>query len=136
MFLKNPIRIEFDKEEIVPSLKKEGKHRLQRAQRGYSDADLWNFDSFLANLICNGINGLSQYIGTPWAEYKGHELTHDEWLSILGEIKEGFCYYEYHKEALWDITDPEERKNYEKEISKKFKRSCKLLGKWFGALWW
>lgn len=31
------------------------KHYYQRAKRGYSDRDLWNFDAYLMDVITNGL---------------------------------------------------------------------------------
>ena len=136
MFLRNPITFELRKEEIVPNIQKEAKFRFQRAQRGYADADLWNFETFIAGVLCNGLRDLKENIGTPCADYKGHELTHEEWKDILDEMADGFCFYADHKDDFWEITDREEIQKRMNEVETKLKRSCKLLGKWFGALWW
>ena len=52
-----------------------------------------------------------------------------KWKDILNEMIEGFEAYRKFEESY--ITDIKK----EKEVNEKVRKSCELLGKWFGSLW-
>lgn len=60
-------------------------HATQRYLRGYSDADMWNFDCFLADVIVAGCEWhIENSITNPW------KIIQDDWTAILSEIRDGF----------------------------------------------
>lgn len=64
------------------------KYAVQRATRGYSTRDVWDFDKYLAYIIAEGcrhlrIKGVSHPSDISWAE----------WSKTLWEIEEGFRTY-------------------------------------------
>lgn len=60
-------------------------HVWQRFRCGYSDADMWNADGFLADLIA-----ATAY--WHFVHNRGHpvRMTNEEWLDILLAIRDGF----------------------------------------------
>lgn len=97
-------------------------HYLQRARRGYSTSDVYDFDGHLAQIIAGGIREFrEENIGHPM------DLTPEEWDAILAEIQEGFEIYV--AEGGWPVGEGEE------ENTRKVKRAIKLLRKWFPHLW-
>ena len=61
-------------------------HVEQRYARGFSDIDMWNFDSFLADVIVAGCEWMIRNgNGVPTVLDDG-----SQWQEILEEIKQGF----------------------------------------------
>lgn len=60
------------------------KWTYQRFVRGYADCDVWNFDSYLLNVIIGGLKGLAE----------GHSFPHDfacaedweDWLNKTAQV--------------------------------------------------
>lgn len=96
------------------------KMRRQRAQRGWSEQDVWSLDYHLTNVIIGSITELREIS-------HGHPLgiTVEEWDKILGEIVEGM-------EAAKII---EETWEHEGENKEKFDLAFAHLHKWWFALW-
>ena len=64
----------------------QAKHAMQRYGEGISEIDMWNFDSFLADVIVAGCNWyIDNALTTPWS------LDKEEWDAILVEIRDGFA---------------------------------------------
>lgn len=86
-------------------------HVWQRLSRGFSDADMWNADRFLADLIA---------ATTYWhfIHNRGHpaSVTNDEWLDILLIIRDGFT----RDDDIEDLPAPV---------------AWDLLREFFGELW-
>lgn len=61
------------------------KHKYQRLTRGFSDADMWNGDGFIADVI----SATAYWHFSNGMGYPGR-MTHEEWLDTLLEIYEGF----------------------------------------------
>ena len=94
----------------------------ERAQYGYSEGDLFDFDVFLAEIISEGINRIylrEREITHPDEEY---EAQHIEYVKDLKEISNIFGKYST------DFSDMESRR-------KAMKRAFKLLNKRFAGLW-
>lgn len=88
------------------------KHVTERYVRGFSDLDMWNFDSFLASVVVAGCEWHIRNAKTTPAH-----LDREEWVDILTEIRDGFtCRGEEF------APDPP-------------KRAWKLLRKHFMLLW-
>jgi hypothetical protein len=132
MFLDNIVTLDIDSVEVIKNkAKKEVKYRLQRAQDGYADADLWNFDSYLAQILCNGLSDFSDRCHAYPSEFSSKE----EWQELLEEMRDGFCFYNEHK---YDFSNDgqEEWIAKQENMNKRLKKSFKLLRKYFQNLWW
>lgn len=92
--------------------KDQAKHATQRYGHGISDLDMWNFDSFLADVIVSGCNWyIENAMGSPW------HLEWHEWRQILTKIRDGFS-----------IRD-------ERNLPKPSEEAWELLRKYFSDLW-
>lgn len=98
---------------------------FQRGWRGYSDNDVWNFDSYLAKVISKGCKQLAK-------EKHGYpsDLTPEKWEEILNEISKNF--EEYIK--IIELEEGYETISQE-EFSKKLDKMFDLLKNNFGHLW-
>lgn len=73
---------------IVP-FPREVKWYFQRANRGWSDRDGWNLDSYLSKIIKEGTKNLiDNHTGYPGT------MTEEEWMTILKKINKTFEYQE------------------------------------------
>lgn len=63
----------------------QAKHATQRYVQGFSDFDMWNFDSFLASVI---VAGCEWHIAK--AKTVPAHVDREEWVDILTEIRDGF----------------------------------------------
>lgn len=62
-------------------------HATQRYQQGISEIDMWNFDTFLADVIVAGCDRMIAEGNTsPW------HLAEGDWHKILKKIRKGFSY--------------------------------------------
>jgi hypothetical protein len=76
-------------------LDNEEEARLQRADRGFAESDVWNFDGYLAYLIAAGCKRLKELDhGHPFAE----GMTQAKWHTILDDITNGFEHYLEHED--------------------------------------
>lgn len=81
----------------------QARHATQRYRRGYSDMDMWNFDTFLADIIVAGCNWMIHEAMTiPTVIDDG-----EEWHAILAEIRDGFSSREDNAptppDAAWEL---------------------------------
>lgn len=108
----------------IAMIPKNTKWFYQRGKRGYSDCDVWGFDSYLAEIITNGCRQLAkQKHGYP------QDLTEEEWDKVINQIANGF--EEYSK-----IMDHEDGYNLtHEEFNKKLDDLFLLLRKYFVNLW-
>lgn len=96
---------------------REGKLREQRAERGFSDEDVWNLDRYLASVIAGGVAHLRDLEhGCPaeLCDDGGVEAGMERWGAILTEISDGFAKYAAEESD---------------------KAPLALLSKWWGGLW-
>lgn len=102
---------------------------IQRGKKGYSDYDLWSFDSYLSNVISKALIELRDLSHGHPADLcddcmqpgEGHECSgFDNWQKILTEISEGFL---------------EDKFNYEGFNQEKFDRAMALFVKHFHSMW-
>ena len=109
----------------IKMIPKEIKWFYQRGRRGYSDCDLWGFDSFLSEIIAKGCRQLSkEKHGYPYG------LTEEEWNEALNRIAFGF--EEYDK--MMDHSEGYDKISKE-EFNKKLDELFLLLRKYFINLW-
>lgn len=61
-------------------------HATERYSKGISEIDMWNFDSYLADVIVAGCEWhLARGNTSPW------HLEVSQWQAILTEIRDGFA---------------------------------------------
>lgn len=102
---------------------------IQRGRRGYSDQDLWSFDSYLSEVISSALLDLRDKAhGYPgdmceacMQPYEEHDCNgFEKWQGILTEISEGFAMDKFAPEN-W--------------MNDKFDRAMALFVKYFHNLW-
>lgn len=132
----------FDK---IRSLPRETKWKLQRARRGWSDADTWSIDGYFLDIIGPMIRKMRSYGNSYPGDLTGAE-TPEKWDKILDEMASGFelkrdweySYCEVMGVDKPDFKDPKFKEKFEaknKEVDDKFNNSMALFTKWFGHLW-
>ena len=98
---------------------------FQRGKRGYSDNDVWNFDSYLAEVISKGCKQLAK-------EKHGYpsNLTLEKWEEILNSLSKKFEEYTkiIYLEEGYETVSPE-------EFDKKMDEMINLLKNHFTHLW-
>ena len=135
-----------DKIRLFP---REIKWKIQRMNRGYSDCDLWGFDTYLSDMIARALKDFNKMrCGFPMG------WTDEKWDSTLKEIQVGWrILSRIHDEDNIDIIplignerlDNLQKKNYpnakfvtEEEYSghiKKAKKQASLLVKYLEHIW-
>ena len=131
------------------------KYIKERAQKGWSSYDVWDFDTYLAMVIGDGLAHLAgAHMSHPW------DYTPEEWSEKLLYISKCFkqytedpdcpAYEAYHKACLTEREDgkvtifgdedllnawrEEEKRNY-KEKMKRLKEGFDLLYEVYPNLW-
>ena len=131
------------------------KYIKQRAERGWSDYDVWTFDTYLSMVISNGLAYLANaHLSYPW------NYTPEEWSEKLLYISNCFKQYTedpecpayeayrkacrveresgkvtvFGKEDLLEAWREEEKRNYEEKM-KRLKEGFDLLYEIFPNLW-
>lgn len=111
----------------------EDRHKYERIHNGFSIVDWWNFDSYIAGVMVEGLKMFkTNGTGVP-AEF-GTDITEtglDEWHSVLDEIIDGF-------EAYLEIQDHlgyDDYLEFYNEAKKKLDNSFELLKTYFQHLW-
>ena len=96
----------------------------QRTKRGYSDRDIWNFDSFLAQVIAGGVRQVRRFGGHPAG------MSAQEWVDICNFIADQFEWYAKEQFSFSaEFSDGVENPNGD------FHKAWVLLEKNFGGLW-
>ena len=98
-------------------------HRRDRAEKGYSRADLINFDTHLAWVIASGARELAEITHGYPANLAGGA---DEWHAILNKIADGF--------EGWLHYEADNSGKYS-EVSAALNESLDLFKQYFMALW-
>lgn len=132
------------------------KYARQRARWGFSEYDVWDFDTYHAELVSNALNYLANHnISHPY------DITDEDWKILLEKIAECFKQwnedppqptYEAYRAAVKRIENEdgsitveapdelleawreEEKRNYENKLSK-LKEGFDLLFKYYPNLW-
>lgn len=119
------------------SIRKHTKEKWQRAHRGYSTQDTWNFDMYLAGFLAAALTELrDNSVGHPVSVHDdprtcfgakedcgGEEL----WRNILTEMIEGF--ETYHK------FDSSNRWEEEEDDAERVDKAFQLLARHYQGLW-
>lgn len=91
---------------IIRTFFRSFKWAYQRVTRGFADYDVWDFDSFLLNILANGL----EHLADTTMSYPGNEEfpTYESWAKFLREMAmhfrkayEGNDYFLHPKEDLW-----------------------------------
>lgn len=98
------------------------RHRRERADRGFSDYDWWNFNTYLSWVIIAALtkfkeegSGYPSSVGSPEA-----------WYAIIDEMIEGF-------EAQIELDFPQSDDRAAKKI--KADNALALFAKYYSSLW-
>ena len=113
-----------NKEKLASGIKdvRAKKWKKQRIERGYSDRDVWSFDSFLAQVIAGGVRQIGEF-----PEYKGEQ---DKWYKTLNFIADQFEWY-----AKEQFSFSDEFRDKINDTDGDFHRAWVLLEEHFGGLW-
>lgn len=104
----------------------------QRGTRGWADCDTWGLNYYLSCLLPQALKRLrdnSRGCPPELFDKTNKDDNCHKWNDILNEIIDGFEAYRKFEESC--VTDIKK----EKEVNEKVRKSCELLGKWFGSLW-
>ena len=113
------------------------KYAMQRMWRGYGDNDVWDFDSYLSEVIIGGVKELRKWKDGHPAHLKDVET----WHKILDEIIDGFeahkemCSNDYFVEDSNGKYDKQNSKILEARMQKRFDKGMKLFHKYYFNLW-
>lgn len=106
------------------------KLRKERADKGWSEYDFWNFHDYHSWMMISVLERFKTGVGYPGG------ITWDEWTGILDEMIEGF------KASLemsnMDTYDPKIHKSYtewEDPLRVKYERGMELFSKYYLSLW-
>lgn len=111
----------------------EERHRHERIHNGFSIVDWWNFDSYIAAIMIDGLKKFKEDgTGVP-AEF-GTDVTDtglEEWHAVLDKIIDGFkAYLEINDHLGYD-----DYLEFYDEAKKKLDNSFELLKTYFQYLW-
>lgn len=106
------------------------KWAFQRMVRGYCDGDVWEFDTYLANVIVGGLRQLSKTTHT----YSDNFSSAEEWCSFLDSVANDI------EEAMSENPGDffENNLAYSKEVARKqllLANAFAELGRYFRDLW-
>jgi hypothetical protein len=94
---------------------------IQRGSRGFADCDVWSFDSYLSNIIVNGLKNLKENVhGHPINIGNKKERNGEKvWKNILDEIIWTFEVSEKIQNHAWIlITSKKQRTKFINETKK------------------
>lgn len=103
------------------NLYKEIKYFVQRGIRGWSDRDIWGFDSYLARVISSGTERLYDIARTMPLEFVkyGDKEGHKRWKKVLGKISSSF---EFAKDLSNGDIKPYALRNIKSNLIKSYKK--------------
>ena len=106
----------------------------QRGMRGYADYDIWNMDTYLAEILAPMFRKLEkEHYGYP-GESRG--IPDEEWTEILGIIAKGF--EEYLSLDDLQLMDTFNKEKAQLDFEHKMSRvniSLQLLSRYYTELW-
>ena len=111
------------------------KWSIQRARRGYSDRDLWDFDCFLIKILIEGLDDFTKNLhAAPYNYYDNENDSIQSWIDKVKEVRQHFATAADEDFWLEDISNEEFRiheENREKELRKGFEELADI----FWDLW-
>lgn len=105
---------------------------FQRANRGYADSDLWNFDYYLATIIIEGLEKLkkNQHILPTWElSTEPEEVAQKRWNDIMDQMIVAFKYAKLYI----DMEIPP--KEWEEKYKPDYDKGMELFKEHFFSLW-
>lgn len=106
---------------------RELKWKWQRAQRGYSDSDRWDLDSYLSGWLPQALREMKNGMSYPgW----GEASTSKKWAKILEDMAKGFDAHRILSEEMIDQTTARGKK-----LVAQKEKGMKLFVEWFNNLW-
>lgn len=106
---------------------------FQRGKKGYSDYDVWGFDSYLCKVIIGGLEQLkNNHCGCPSDLFDADKDDNEcwKWVEVLDKIINGFKAAERIIDYDYDIAAGE----YD-GLKKEFDEGMELFKKYFFGLW-
>lgn len=101
----------------------------ERASKGWSVEDTYDFDAYLAGVIVGGVGALRDSLHGYPGELDGAPDPMAAWDSILELIQRGFGHI---VDDDWLLADGQEERA---RIEAEQEQAKRLLVYWFGALW-
>jgi hypothetical protein len=124
---------------------KKVKHFYQRAARGYSDEDVWDFDTYLSSMMPGALRQLKKGYGCPSEFYddKNRNLECEKWHVALEEMALGFeaaafiknCGYRKWVEREDGFVSIETDTDALINAKKKMEKGLSLFAKYYLDLW-
>jgi len=126
---------------------------IQRGKRGYADCDVWDFDSYLSDVIVKGLIELKENVhGVPcrFASKDGKYVDLEAWKSTIQKMintfhtaqlinKGTYLYLPTYKNKLSDYINLKEEKfniiTMSYEDCKRYEDGWQLFQKYFFNLW-
>lgn len=118
------MNIKYQIEEVV----REVKYKIQRANKGYSEVDTWNFEEYVARLIKENCFLLAENCNGYPDQIKG--MTPEKWKQVLLDISFGFGSYVEMRSGVYNYDDKEF-----KRLSKEYRNGLKLFCQFHEFLW-
>lgn len=113
---------------------------VERATRGWSDADAWSIDGYLNNLLPDLIRSLKGGVGCPGDMYDKTKKNNEcwKWDEILESIAQGFEAAQELGELKYITRTPEAMRVDEKRrknLIAKYHKGMDLFRKYYMSLW-
>ena len=98
------------------------KARKERGWNGFAESDTWSFDSYLAQVIPEGLKRIRAFPGHPG------EMTEEEWWQVLDQIIEGFAVFD-------ELACGWPKAQHAQKLELKFNRAMLLFTRHFFNFW-
>lgn len=124
---------------MVRNIYRKTKWFIQRGKRGFSDADTWNFNTYIAQVIASGLKSLEK-------NAHGHPMnvkSMEEWSEVLKKMIIGFEAAVQLDTESFALFTKQKNGSYKMEtnmalvadLSKKKDEALDLFKIYFGNLW-
>ena len=111
------------------------KWSIQRARRGYSDRDLWDFDYFLIKILIEGLDDFTKNLhGAPYGYSDAENNSIQPWKDKIEEVRQHFVIAADDDFWLEDLSS-EEWKLLEENRKKELRKGFEELADIFWDLW-
>ena len=123
---------------------------IQRGKRGYADCDVWDFDSYLSDVIKNGIKQLKEHHHghSCWEEGMTDDEAEQKWNNILDDIIFTFTVEKKKEDVEWIYLPKKKQTTKIKKFAKdldihimtkeerdRYNKGWFYFKKYFGKLW-
>lgn len=115
----------------VPMQKiREAKWFIQRGKKGYSDFDIWSFDSYLCEVLAGGLKKLAEEsMGYPGY---GEMDTFKKWQNALKLNTKRFQDVVDYENFGWENDKDWKKGNI---LYQELPKAFEFISKWFNSLW-